>query len=126
MSQRNENPGAFIISAIACFVLAAILLGVGWWMFSALLAGQEDMERFASNMPRRRRGGGSLLIFGVMGIIVMLGGLAMSGIGVMVIWKGMFGPKPKGIAEDTSWRNMPAPSDAPTNGRPIPPPKRQR
>jgi hypothetical protein len=125
MSQRDDKPGAFIISAIACFVLAALLLGVGWWMFSALLAGQEDMERYAGSMPRRRRGGGSLMIFGVMGLIVMLGGLAMSGIGLMVIWKGIFGPKPKGEAEDNSWRNMPAPSDAPTNRRPIPPTKRR-
>ena len=126
MGSRDEKAGAFVISAIACFVLAALLVGLGWWMFSALLAGQEDIARYGSNIPRRRRGSGSLMIFGVMGIIVMLGGLAMSGIGLMVIWKGMFGPKPKGEAEDTSWRNMPAPSDAPTNGRPIPPPPRRR
>lgn len=127
MGQRDEKPGAFIISAIACFVLAGIAVAVGWWMFSALLALNDDMDRFGVATTRRGRSrGGSVLLFGILGIIVMLGGLAMSGIGVMVIWKGMFGPKPKGEAEDNSWRNMPAPSDAPTNGRPIPPPKRRR
>lgn len=127
MGDRNEKSGTFILSAIGCFVLAVLLLALGWWMFSALLALNEDMDRFGSSGTRRGRPrGGWVAVFGILGLIIMLGGLVMSGIGVAVIWKGMFGPKPKGEAEDTSWRNMPAPSDAPKNGRPIPPPPRRR
>jgi hypothetical protein len=127
MSSDDDKPYTWVISAIASFALAAMLGVLGWWMLSGFLAGQEDIARLTSSMPRRRgRTGGWLLIFGLMGLLVSLGAVGFTGIGFAVIYKGLFGPKPKPQLDDQSWRNMPAPSDAPKPGtrRPVPPKQR--
>lgn len=122
MSDSQEKAGTFVLSAIACFVLAALLVGIGWWAMSGFLAGQEDIANFSSGSPSGRRPGPGILSFlGFVGLAAFLGTALFVGLGVAVIYKGAFAPKKKAEREDDSWRRMPAPSDSPKGRRPLPP-----
>lgn len=125
MTDPDHKPASFILSAVGCFVLAALLIAVGWWAMSGFLAGQHDLSNLSSTSssgaPQRRNGPGVLSFLGFVGLAAFLGAALFTGIGIAVIYKGALSPRKRAEAQDESWRNMPAPSDAPMARRPTPP-----